>query len=100
MKYIKKFENKEIFEIGDIVFYEVEHEMFKDYFKNNPGEIVDYDFLKNADYYIIHFHNLPSSLNMNNNNDVYIKMKSNIRKANQEEIKKYKLTKNINKYNL
>lgn len=100
MKHIKKFENNKKFSLGDIVYYNINNEELKEYFDKNPGEIVNYNFTKHGDYYVLYFYNLIPGLDYNNDKELHIKMDQSFRKATTEETKEYNIKKEANKYNL
>ena len=92
MKYIKKFETtKNDFKIGDIVTV---LDDVRNFYRKQTGEIVSYP-KENGVAYV----DYEITFNYNSKGPIYF-MRNDIRQATAEEIEKYKLEKNINKYNL
>lgn len=91
MKHLKYFENKKYFKVGDIVTIKDD---VRNFYRKQTGEIkienlngvyglyYDYGVIFNGNKEILHF------------------MKTDIIPATPEEIEKYELEKDINKYNL
>lgn len=104
MKHIKIYENKKSkFKIGDFVVaykFETHEDELSIFFKKHTGLVTNI----NKDYSVdVEYINIPSNIenkfyDLTNNNICF--RTCELRLATSEEIKQYKLQKDINKYNL
>jgi len=98
MKYLKSFENRKKFNIGDYVVVKNSHYegFLRRYVETTVTKIIKID----EPAYFVKYYNLPIGLKFQffNNEDYFNEY--DLRFATPDEIEKYELEKNANRYNL
>lgn len=95
MKYINLFENYYKFKKGDFVYVKTTS-YYSFYFKNNPGEIVEIG----PSSLELYFYNLPKNILLSDDKKLWFSKKAVTRKLDDDEVLKYKISIDTNKYNL